>query len=313
MKQAIFVLSLFGSGLAAIGQNTQQSTSMNSDGRTAARDMRADATPAALPVMQSYVPSEIMQKATGSYGKNLYAVTQVKSASGTYAYNVTLLGGAETRSEFIGEDGAVVANVFRVPEAENTNTLTTAGGTTGSGTNATTGQERATGTTGTSNTVNGTTTPQATTGSTTTANQATATDASSTTTPVASDANAAVRSDSSIANPTSAGTTNDPLTTPNNGGTTTTDSSNTTTDSSGTTTDSTGTSINNSINTPNTNTNTNTNINTNTSTGVNSGSTTTGTQGTTTTTNNANTGTTTNGTNTNTKKVTTPTKPKGDQ
>src|SRR5215217_7536642 len=108
MKQAIFVLSLTGLGLAAMGQNTAPAGNM-AEGRTAARDMKADASPAALPVMQTYVPTDVMSKATGSYGKNLYAVTQVKSATGTNAYQVTLLNaGGETKSEWIDSVGTAV-------------------------------------------------------------------------------------------------------------------------------------------------------------------------------------------------------------
>jgi hypothetical protein len=110
-------------------------------GRTAARDMTGDVSPAALPLMQTYVPAEIMSKATSSYGKALYAVTQVKSATGTNAYHVTLLNNGQTKSEFIDEGGAVVANVFRTAETDammnannagmNGNMNTTPSGTTG--------------------------------------------------------------------------------------------------------------------------------------------------------------------------------------
>src|SRR6478736_5512797 len=114
MKQAIFILSLVGSGLAVSAQDSSQvsgqnntqmnnssqmnttsqmstTTSMNSmdAGRSAARDMKADVSPASLPVMQSYVPSDVMSKLTGSYGKALYAVTMVKSATGENAYQAT--------------------------------------------------------------------------------------------------------------------------------------------------------------------------------------------------------------------------------
>ena len=99
MKQAILVLSLSSVGLAVMGQDNSTANTMN-DGRTAARDMKAEASPAALPVMNTYVPPEVMSKATSSYGKNLYSVTQVKSAAGdsAYAYAVTLVNSGQPSS-----------------------------------------------------------------------------------------------------------------------------------------------------------------------------------------------------------------------
>jgi hypothetical protein len=78
----------------------------------------------ALPVVQSFVPEEIITKALGMYGSNIYSINRVRSASGTDAYQVTVIEGGVSRTEFIGEDGSTVAaiDVFR-NDANGINTM----------------------------------------------------------------------------------------------------------------------------------------------------------------------------------------------
>jgi hypothetical protein len=74
----------------------------------------------ALPVTQSFVPEEIITKALGMYGSNIYSINRVRTANDIDAYQVTVIENGMSRTEFIGEDGATVAaiDVFRNDGAE---------------------------------------------------------------------------------------------------------------------------------------------------------------------------------------------------
>jgi hypothetical protein len=74
----------------------------------------------ALPVTQSFVPEEIITKALGMYGSNIYSINRVRAANGIDAYQVTVLENGMSRTEYIGEDGATVAaiDIFRNDGAE---------------------------------------------------------------------------------------------------------------------------------------------------------------------------------------------------
>ncbi|TCJ12638.1 hypothetical protein EPD60_15340 [Flaviaesturariibacter flavus] len=69
----------------------------------------------ALPVVQSFVPEEVVTKALSMYGSNVYSINRVRGANGLDNYQVTIIENGMSRSEFIGEDGSSVAavNVFR--------------------------------------------------------------------------------------------------------------------------------------------------------------------------------------------------------
>jgi hypothetical protein len=79
-----------------------------------------DSYTVALPVTQSFVPEEIVTKALGMYGNNIYSINRVRAANNVDAYQVTILENGISRTEFIGEDGATVAaiDVFRNDGAE---------------------------------------------------------------------------------------------------------------------------------------------------------------------------------------------------
>ncbi|RYY90655.1 MAG: hypothetical protein EOO15_01665 [Chitinophagaceae bacterium] len=72
----------------------------------------------ALPVLNGFVPEEVVTKALSAYGSNLYSISRVKAANGSDAFQVNLLDGGIARSEFIGEDGSSFAaiDVFRHDE-----------------------------------------------------------------------------------------------------------------------------------------------------------------------------------------------------
>lgn len=92
----------------------------NMDGRIAARDMRGATDPPALPVIETFLPQEATNSASGKYGKSLYSIKQLRVASGDSAFQVTLLdtSSGQTRLEWIGGDGAVVTSIYRVDTGE---------------------------------------------------------------------------------------------------------------------------------------------------------------------------------------------------
>jgi hypothetical protein len=77
----------------------------------------------ALPVLNGYIPEEVITKSLSMYNNSLYSITRVKAANGQDAYQVSLIDGGVARTEFIGEDGTSFAaiDVFRHDDAEMAN------------------------------------------------------------------------------------------------------------------------------------------------------------------------------------------------
>jgi hypothetical protein len=67
----------------------------------------------ALPVVQSWVPEDVISTALNRYGNNIYAVNKVKVAGGTDAYQISILENGTLRNEWIGADGTAITDVFR--------------------------------------------------------------------------------------------------------------------------------------------------------------------------------------------------------
>jgi len=65
----------------------------------------------ALPLLQSYVPDEVVSKAGSMYGPAVYSIGKIKTADGQDAYQVTLSEGGQTRMEWMREDGSMIQNV----------------------------------------------------------------------------------------------------------------------------------------------------------------------------------------------------------
>jgi hypothetical protein len=79
----------------------------------------------ALPVVQSWVPEEVVTSALTMYGSNIYSVNKIRGASGQDLYQVTVLDNGISRSEYLSADGSSVAaiDVFRTDNMEmNANT-----------------------------------------------------------------------------------------------------------------------------------------------------------------------------------------------
>jgi hypothetical protein len=74
----------------------------------------------ALPVIQSWVPEDVVTSAISRYGNSIYAINKVRGANGQEVYQVTLLDNGESRSEYLGADGSSVAavDVFLLPGSE---------------------------------------------------------------------------------------------------------------------------------------------------------------------------------------------------
>ncbi|GAB4091450.1 hypothetical protein [Flaviaesturariibacter terrae] len=72
----------------------------------------------ALPVLNGYIPEEVITKALSTYGNNLYSISRVKAANGQDAFQINTIDGGIARTEFIGEDGSSFAaiDVFRHDE-----------------------------------------------------------------------------------------------------------------------------------------------------------------------------------------------------
>ena len=114
MKKTLCMLTLMGASVAAIAQDNQ--TQRQDDGRMAAQDMINMQHTANFPILQSYVPDEVVSNAKNSYGERLYAIKQVKSGDGEDVYHVTLVDNGQTTVAWMGATGADVAYVYRTDD-----------------------------------------------------------------------------------------------------------------------------------------------------------------------------------------------------
>lgn len=114
MKKTILALSFLGISAAVIAQDSMRVMNTDISGRVAARDMRGETDPPALPVLETYLPPEAVSMVTGKYGKSLYSIKQLKVGNGDSAYQVTLIDNGVMREEWVGGDGMVVTNMYRV-------------------------------------------------------------------------------------------------------------------------------------------------------------------------------------------------------
>lgn len=82
---------------------------------------RGDGYALALPVIQTYVPENIINSALQKYGSNLYSIGMVKTNSGNSAYQIGLLQHGQLTSQYFDENGATVADVWRVEDSTSLN------------------------------------------------------------------------------------------------------------------------------------------------------------------------------------------------
>lgn len=73
-----------------------------------------------LPVIQTYVPEDVVDKALQKYGSHLYSIGTIKTGEGKSAYQIGLLDRGQLHNEYLNEDGSAVAGVWRVEELTST-------------------------------------------------------------------------------------------------------------------------------------------------------------------------------------------------
>jgi len=114
MKKTILALSIMAISTTIIAQDSMRVMNSDISGRVAARDMRGETDPPALPVLETYLPPEAVSMVTGKYGKSLYSIKQLKVGNGDSAFQVTLLDNGMLREEWVGGDGMMVTNMYRM-------------------------------------------------------------------------------------------------------------------------------------------------------------------------------------------------------
>ncbi|MFL5739166.1 MAG: hypothetical protein ACJ75B_03035 [Flavisolibacter sp.] len=70
----------------------------------------------ALPVRESLVPDAVVSRAISTYGPTLYDITSVKGTNGQDIYMVRTLENGQITSQWMGEDGTKVIDVYRTDE-----------------------------------------------------------------------------------------------------------------------------------------------------------------------------------------------------
>lgn len=76
-------------------------------------DQRGASYSLALPVLQTYVPENIVTSALSKYGSNLYSIAMVKTNTGNDTYAVGLLDRGQISMQYLDENGVTVNDVWR--------------------------------------------------------------------------------------------------------------------------------------------------------------------------------------------------------
>jgi len=84
-------------------------------------DQRGNGYALALPVLQTYVPENIITSALQKYGSNLYSIAMVKTNNGSNAYQIGLLQHGQINTQYLDDNGATVADVWRTEDMNNGN------------------------------------------------------------------------------------------------------------------------------------------------------------------------------------------------
>jgi hypothetical protein len=90
-------------------------------------DQRGAGYSLALPVLQTYVPENIVASALNKFGSRLYSIAMVKTADGNDAYQIGLLQRGQMMMHHLDENGASVANVWRVDSVDSAGTMISTG------------------------------------------------------------------------------------------------------------------------------------------------------------------------------------------
>lgn len=89
-------------------------------------DSRGNGYALALPVLQSYVPENIVANALSKYGSSLYSISTVKTNGNdsTGTYQIGLLDRGQLYMQYLDENGVTVGDVWRVEEVDSTGVMT---------------------------------------------------------------------------------------------------------------------------------------------------------------------------------------------
>lgn len=82
-------------------------------------DQRGNGYSIALPVLTTYVPENIVTMALQKYGSSLYSITMLKAADGKDAFQINVLNRGQVKPEWIADDGATAATIYRTEEMSN--------------------------------------------------------------------------------------------------------------------------------------------------------------------------------------------------
>lgn len=76
-------------------------------------DSRGSGYALALPVLQTYVPENIINSALNKYGSNLYSIGMVKTNNGNSTYQIGLIDRGQISMHYLDENGVTVNDVWR--------------------------------------------------------------------------------------------------------------------------------------------------------------------------------------------------------
>jgi hypothetical protein len=74
---------------------------------------RGDTYTVALPVTQNFVPDDIVMKVGNMFGDMVYDIATIKGQNGQNIYHIRTIEGDQLKSNWVGEDGATIADPFR--------------------------------------------------------------------------------------------------------------------------------------------------------------------------------------------------------
>jgi hypothetical protein len=101
----------------------------------------------ALPVTQTWMPDEVINKMSSMFGPSIYDIAMIKGAGGQNIYHVRLSENGQMRSQYIGEDGTTINDPFVTDHNMNNNMQQNLNNGMNSNMNSTDGSSSNTGTT----------------------------------------------------------------------------------------------------------------------------------------------------------------------
>jgi hypothetical protein len=88
-------------------------------------NQKGDGYALALPVIQTYVPEDIIDKALNKYGATLYSISMVRAVDTGNVYQLGIIERGQLRTEYLNDAGATVANVWRVDDMNTAGSMST--------------------------------------------------------------------------------------------------------------------------------------------------------------------------------------------